>query len=155
MRRGETDRGRGDWSCDVQTRFASANLGCTKRVVSGLDWVFENAERCIIIEDDCLPSPDFSGSAIKCWKSTETTNRCVASPEIVFSSVCYGAMRAVFHPPYFDLGLGHLATRVETPRSPRERMAVAAGDAVSLLAPRRLGRITRSVHPRREELGAF
>ena len=48
-----------DWPCEVQTNFATKNLGCTKRVVSGLNWVFEQVERCIILEDDCLPSPDF------------------------------------------------------------------------------------------------
>jgi glycosyltransferase involved in cell wall biosynthesis len=48
-----------DWPCEVKTNFAPQNLGCTARVVSGLDWVFEQEERCIILEDDCLPSPDF------------------------------------------------------------------------------------------------
>jgi glycosyltransferase involved in cell wall biosynthesis len=48
-----------DWPCEVMTNFATKNLGCTKRVVSGLNWVFEQVERCIILEDDCLPSPDF------------------------------------------------------------------------------------------------
>jgi glycosyltransferase involved in cell wall biosynthesis len=48
-----------DWPCEVMTNFATKNLGCTRRVVSGLNWVFEQVERCIILEDDCLPSPDF------------------------------------------------------------------------------------------------
>jgi hypothetical protein len=31
------------------------NLGCKKRVSSGIDWVFEHVEEAIILEDDCLP----------------------------------------------------------------------------------------------------
>jgi hypothetical protein len=48
-----------DWECDVRTNYSDVNLGCKKRVSSGLDWVFENVEEAIILEDDCLPSPSF------------------------------------------------------------------------------------------------
>jgi hypothetical protein len=48
-----------DWDCEVQTDFAATNLGCAKRPVSAIDWVFEYADRAIILEDDCLPHPDF------------------------------------------------------------------------------------------------
>jgi len=29
------------------------------RVSSGIDWVFEQVEEAIILEDDCLPDPSF------------------------------------------------------------------------------------------------
>ena len=48
-----------DWPCDLQTNFAEANLGCRQRVISGLDWVFEQVEEAIILEDDILPDPSF------------------------------------------------------------------------------------------------
>jgi hypothetical protein len=48
-----------DWPCDVLRNFAPANLGCRKRVSSGLDWVFANVEEAIVLEDDCLPHPSF------------------------------------------------------------------------------------------------
>ena len=48
-----------DWPCEVKTNFAPTNLGPTKRIATGLSWAFEQEERCIILEDDCLPSPDF------------------------------------------------------------------------------------------------
>lgn len=48
-----------DWPCDVRTNFAPVNMGCKRRVSSGLDWVFSEVERAIILEDDCLPSPAF------------------------------------------------------------------------------------------------
>lgn len=51
--------GRVDWPCDVRTNFSEANLGCRRRVSSGIDWVFQNVDRAILLEDDCLPSASF------------------------------------------------------------------------------------------------
>ena len=48
-----------DWKCELVTDFSDRNLGCRTRVSSGLDFVFENAEEAIILEDDCLPHPSF------------------------------------------------------------------------------------------------
>ncbi len=47
------------WPCEVLTNFSEINLGCKRRVSSGLDWVFEQVEEAIILEDDCLPHPTF------------------------------------------------------------------------------------------------
>ncbi|OHE59635.1 MAG: hemolytic protein HlpA-like protein [Thiobacillus sp. GWE1_62_9] len=48
-----------DWDCKVLTNFSDINLGCKRRVSSGIDWVFEQVEEAIILEDDCLPDPTF------------------------------------------------------------------------------------------------
>ncbi len=48
-----------DWPCEVLTNFADTNLGCKKRVSSGIDWVFRTVPEAIILEDDCLPHPTF------------------------------------------------------------------------------------------------
>lgn len=48
-----------DWPCEVQRNYAEQNMGCKARVSSGLDWVFEQVERAIVLEDDCLPNADF------------------------------------------------------------------------------------------------
>ena len=48
-----------DWPCHLQTDYAEKNLGCRRRVSSGLDWVFSQVEEAIILEDDCLPDPSF------------------------------------------------------------------------------------------------
>jgi len=48
-----------DWPCDVRFNFSDKNLGCSKRVSSGLDWVFAQVDRAIILEDDCLASNEF------------------------------------------------------------------------------------------------
>lgn len=48
-----------DWPCEVKTLFRKENIGCKKAVCGGIDWFFENEEQGIILEDDCLPNPDF------------------------------------------------------------------------------------------------
>jgi hypothetical protein len=41
------------------TSFSQKNLGLKNNIVNGLNTVFENEDAAIIIEDDCLPTPDF------------------------------------------------------------------------------------------------
>lgn len=48
-----------DWPCDVLRNFSDINMGCGRRVSSGLDWAFAQVEEAIILEDDCLPDPSF------------------------------------------------------------------------------------------------
>lgn len=48
-----------DWRCEVETDLSAVNLGCGRRLSSGLDWVFGRVEEAIILEDDCIPGPDF------------------------------------------------------------------------------------------------
>ena len=48
-----------DWECEIQRNYSDVNLGCRNRIISGLDWVFEQEERAIILEDDCIPIVDF------------------------------------------------------------------------------------------------
>lgn len=48
-----------DWPCEVLRNYADVNLGCRRRVSSGLDWVFETVDEAIILEDDCVPHPTF------------------------------------------------------------------------------------------------
>jgi hypothetical protein len=48
-----------DWKCEVIKNFSESNLGCKKRISSGLDWAFDQVEHAIILEDDCLPHQSF------------------------------------------------------------------------------------------------
>ena len=48
-----------DWPCTVLRNYSDINLGCKVRVSSGLDWVFTEVDRAIVLEDDCLPHPTF------------------------------------------------------------------------------------------------
>jgi hypothetical protein len=48
-----------DWRCEVSTNFSPTNMGCRKRIISGLNWAFSLVNEAIILEDDCLPDPSF------------------------------------------------------------------------------------------------
>lgn len=48
-----------DWDCNVIKIYSETNLGCMKRVVTGLDEVFSICNDSIILEDDCIPSINF------------------------------------------------------------------------------------------------
>ncbi len=48
-----------DWECQIERNFAETNMGNFPRNSSGLNWVFDQAEEAIILEDDCLPDPSF------------------------------------------------------------------------------------------------
>lgn len=48
-----------DWPCEVLKNYSDFNLGCGRRISSGLKWVFDLVEEAIILEDDCLPHPTF------------------------------------------------------------------------------------------------
>jgi len=48
-----------DWECEVHRRYLDNNLGCKKAVSSAISWLFDNEERGIILEYDCLPHKSF------------------------------------------------------------------------------------------------
>lgn len=48
-----------DWDCEVSTNYAETHLDQKSRIESGLDWVFEQAEEAVVLEDDCVPDPSF------------------------------------------------------------------------------------------------
>ena len=51
--------GKVDWQCELKTLFQNNNLGCKKGCLTAINWFFENEEKGIILEDDCLPHLDF------------------------------------------------------------------------------------------------
>lgn len=48
-----------DWDCELVKDYSNLNLGCRSRVSSGLTNAFLHFEQAIILEDDCVPHPDF------------------------------------------------------------------------------------------------
>ncbi|GAT62864.1 hypothetical protein [Paludibacter jiangxiensis] len=50
-----------DWECEVKTLFRDKNLGCGLGPATAITWFFEHVDEGIILEDDCLPHPDFFG----------------------------------------------------------------------------------------------
>lgn len=48
-----------DWQCEVTRYFSETNLGCRRRISTGLREVFSEVDEAIVLEDDCLPDPSF------------------------------------------------------------------------------------------------
>jgi hypothetical protein len=48
-----------DWDCETTRDYASENLGCGRRLSSGLTAAFELLGEAVVLEDDVLPHPDF------------------------------------------------------------------------------------------------
>lgn len=48
-----------DWDCEVHEDYSDVNLGCGKRIFTGLTNAFKIVDRLVIIEDDILISDSF------------------------------------------------------------------------------------------------
>lgn len=48
-----------DWPCQVEWLLRSRNEGSKYGVAQAIDWFFSNVDHGIILEDDCVPHPDF------------------------------------------------------------------------------------------------
>lgn len=48
-----------DWPCEVKTLFRGRNLGVRMACTGGISWFFQHEPEGIILEDDCVPHPDF------------------------------------------------------------------------------------------------
>ena len=48
-----------DWDCRLHKLFRNNNLGCKRAVSEAIGWFFDQVEKGIILEDDCLPNQSF------------------------------------------------------------------------------------------------
>lgn len=48
-----------DWPCELKTLFRSENRGCGHGPAEAITWFFENVERGVILEDDCMADESF------------------------------------------------------------------------------------------------
>lgn len=48
-----------DWPCEVKRLCQQNNLGCSFGPRAAFDWFFAHENEGIILEDDCIPHPDF------------------------------------------------------------------------------------------------
>ena len=48
-----------DWPCQIERLYSDVNQGCRLGVSRAITWFFEQVEEGIILEDDCVPHPDF------------------------------------------------------------------------------------------------
>lgn len=48
-----------DWSCRVERLYSDVNQGCRLGPSRAINWFFSKVKEGIILEDDCIPHPDF------------------------------------------------------------------------------------------------
>lgn len=48
-----------DWDCEVKTLFRENNIGCGPGPATAISWLFKHEAKGIILEDDCIPQPEF------------------------------------------------------------------------------------------------
>lgn len=48
-----------DWECDVQKWYQEKNFGCDPSEYLSQKWAFSMADKCIVLEDDDIPSQSF------------------------------------------------------------------------------------------------
>jgi len=48
-----------DWPCQIERLYYDVNQGCRLGVSRAITWFFQQVGESIILEDDCVPHPDF------------------------------------------------------------------------------------------------
>lgn len=69
-----------DWDCNLHTFYADHNYGCGAGPMTGINWFFSQVEEGIVMEDDCLPHPDFFGYC------SELLERYRENPKVMYIS---------------------------------------------------------------------
>ena len=85
-----------NWPCEVKRVYAPKNMGLRVRLESGLDEVFLNETKAILLEEDCHPMPDFFPFC------QEMLARYRENPKIAGN--CFLPIQAPISSRYFSLG---------------------------------------------------
>lgn len=59
------------WPCEVHRLVRTKNVGLQQAVITALDWFFTHEPMGVILEDDCVPAPDFlpfAGEVLTRWQ---------------------------------------------------------------------------------------
>jgi hypothetical protein len=84
------------WPCELVTNFSEANLGCNPAMIRGITWGLEQVGESVILEDDCLASPEFFPFA---W---EMLNRYRDDDRVMhISGECYHPAAAEYAESYY------------------------------------------------------
>lgn len=63
-----------DW-CEVEYHPSLHNKGLAKSIVDGINMVFEENDAVIVLEDDCVPSPNFISFMTQCFVKYQDNKR--------------------------------------------------------------------------------
>lgn len=61
-----------DWTCEIYHWYQEENQGCDPSGFLAQRWAFSNVERCIVLEDDCVPNQSFFLIARNCLRDIKT-----------------------------------------------------------------------------------
>ena len=48
-----------DWPCEIKRLYSDVNQGCSVGPIRAISWFFDQVTEGIILEDDCVPHPEF------------------------------------------------------------------------------------------------
>lgn len=74
-----------DWDCEIHTLFQKENLGCCVGVYSAINWLFDNEDKGIIIEDDCVLRDSFYPFAEELLVRYKDDYRCSIFTSLIIS----------------------------------------------------------------------
>lgn len=63
-----------DW-CDREIIISETNKGLAESIVSGINYAFENYDAVIVLEDDCVPMPNFMKFMEQCFEKYQDDAR--------------------------------------------------------------------------------
>lgn len=63
-----------DW-CDKEIVVSEHNKGLAESIVSGINYVFEKYDAVIVLEDDCVPAPNFVRFMEQCFEKYENEKK--------------------------------------------------------------------------------
>lgn len=66
------------WDCDVVRIYADENLGCGRRISSGISAALRHVDRLIVLEDDCVAHASFFGYCRELLRVYEPDSRVMA-----------------------------------------------------------------------------
>lgn len=64
-----------DWPCQIERFYSDHNQGCRLGVSRAITWFFDQVEEGIVLEDDCVPHPDFFALCQKLLETYRHDNR--------------------------------------------------------------------------------
>ena len=62
-----------DWDCEIHRLYQEKNFGVDPSEFIAINWAFSYVDKCIILEDDDVPSLTFSVFVRKCLTNMKTT----------------------------------------------------------------------------------
>ena len=66
-----------DW-CKNEVIVSDHNKGLADSIVSGINYAFEDCDAVIVLEDDCVPAPEFVKFMVQCFEQYQTDPRVYA-----------------------------------------------------------------------------